>query len=233
MKTPGFGRSCPISSEPVGLSHLWCGLKRWDKSARSGTTSDLGQMLDGRIGVVGLLANNASLYSAGGLDRDPRQIGTWEVLAMSSGMAAPRSRTHNMLWLCHISDMDIGYAECRCAGGGRPVAAHRAKGTPDYGDAGIYREGHRASSKARSRRDATCPREVASDGSAVAAADIRLPGFRRGRSVVVDPHTRFRDLLGIMDTLSCSPRNKRGTLRVKFRTPFLEFSERHSVDAFR
>jgi hypothetical protein len=26
---------------------------------------------------------------------------------------------------------------------------------PDYGDAGIYREGHRASSKAKPRRDAT------------------------------------------------------------------------------
>jgi hypothetical protein len=37
------------------------------------------------------------------------------------------------------------------------VAARRAipRAHPDYGDAGIYREGHRASSKATPRRDAT------------------------------------------------------------------------------
>jgi hypothetical protein len=68
-----------------------------------------------------------------------------------------RSLLRNMLWLCHISEIDIEYAECRCAGGGIPVAARRAtpRAHPDYGDAGIYREGHRASSKAKPRRDAT------------------------------------------------------------------------------
>ena len=68
-----------------------------------------------------------------------------------------RSLPRNMLWLCHISEIDIKYAECRCAGGGIPVAARRAipRAHPDYGDAGIYREGHRASSKAKPRRDAT------------------------------------------------------------------------------
>jgi hypothetical protein len=90
--------------------------------------------------------------------RAPRQrfapIGTWGFLPISGGMVVP-SVPRNMLRLCHISDMDIDYAECRCAGGGRPVAARRANGTPDYGDAGIYREGHRASSKAKPRRDAT------------------------------------------------------------------------------
>ena len=54
-----------------------------------------------------------------------------------------RSLPRNMLWLCHISEIDIEYAECRCAGGGIPVAARRAipRAHPDYGDAGIYREG--------------------------------------------------------------------------------------------
>jgi hypothetical protein len=68
-----------------------------------------------------------------------------------------RSLPRNMLWLCHICEIDIKYPECRCAGGGIPVAARRAipRAHPDYGDAGIYREGHRASSKAKPRRDAT------------------------------------------------------------------------------
>jgi len=37
-----------------------------------------------------------------------------------------RSSPRNMLWLCHISVIDIEYTECRCAGGGIPVAARRA-----------------------------------------------------------------------------------------------------------
>jgi hypothetical protein len=98
-----------------------------------------------------LLANKAGPYSPAARQRfaPNRNLG-------SSAYEWRRLRSlRNMMGLCHISDMDIDYAECRCAGGGRPVAARRANGTPDYGDAGIYREGHRASSKAKPRRDAT------------------------------------------------------------------------------
>ena len=72
-------------------------------------------------------------------------------------LQAFRSLPRNMLWPCHNSDIDLDYSECRCAGGGIPVAARRAipRAHPDYGDAGIYREGHRASSKAKPRRDVT------------------------------------------------------------------------------
>ena len=75
-----------------------------------------------------------------------------------------RSLPRNMLWLCHISEIDIKYAECRYAGGGIPVAAHRAiMAHPDYGDAGIYRK---ATAKARRPSPAGTrhlSREVASD----------------------------------------------------------------------
>ena len=103
------------------------------------------------------MANNAALLFGCGLDSDAKQeLG--EFCRMGGGeWRRLRSLPRNMLWLCHISEIDIEYAECRCAGGGIPVAARRAipRAHPDYGDAGIYREGHRASSKAKPRRDAT------------------------------------------------------------------------------
>ena len=117
-----------------------------------GTTSP--QSLDGRIGVVG--QQRGALL--GRRPRQRRQTGTWRVLSRGWWrMGRLRSLPRNMLWLCHISEIDIEYAECRYAGGGIPVAARRAipRAHPDYGDAGIYREGHRASSKAKPRRDAT------------------------------------------------------------------------------
>jgi hypothetical protein len=66
------------------------------------------------------------------------------------------SSTYIIRYVRHNFAIYIEYAICRCAGGGIPVAAHRAiMAHPDYGDPGIYREGHRASSKAKPRRDAT------------------------------------------------------------------------------
>jgi hypothetical protein len=68
-----------------------------------------------------------------------------------------RSLLRNMLWLCHISEIDIEYRRVpmRWRRNTRSGASCHTMAHPDYGDAGIYREGHRASSKAKPRRDAT------------------------------------------------------------------------------
>ena len=65
-----------------------------------------------------MLANNAALYSAGGLDSAAKE-GPGEFCRMGGGGEWWRLRSlrRNMLWLCHISIIDIEYTECRCAGG--------------------------------------------------------------------------------------------------------------------
>jgi hypothetical protein len=94
--------------------------------------------LDGRIGVVGQQRRRLARPR---LDSDP---------------CHSPSSTYIIRYVRHNFAIHIEYVICRCAGGGIPVAAHRAiMAHPDYGDAGIYREGHRASSKAKPRRDAT------------------------------------------------------------------------------
>jgi hypothetical protein len=62
----------------------------------------------------------------------------------------------HMVARCHDSVIIWWYKVNNAPEGESPVAARRAQQhVPDPGDAGIYREGHRASSKAKPRRDAT------------------------------------------------------------------------------
>jgi len=90
--------------------------------------------------------------------RQRRQIGTWSVLshgwwrmAASSIIAAQHAVA--LSYFCNryrIYRMPVRWRRNTRSGASCHTMAH-----PDYGDAGIYREGHRASSKAKPRRDAT------------------------------------------------------------------------------
>jgi hypothetical protein len=72
-----------------------------------------------------------------------------------AAIAALALRTSHSSLTGHRYDKIWFYVDHQRVGGGVTRSGASCQCTPDYGDAGIYREGHRASSKAMPCRDAT------------------------------------------------------------------------------
>jgi hypothetical protein len=104
--------------------------------------------------------------------RDVMVEGESGILSVFPSRARPLAPQH-MVARCHDSVIIWWYKVNNAPEGESPVAARRAQQhVPDHGDAGIYREGHRASSKAKPRpgRD-ICPEKLRATDLPVSRTD--------------------------------------------------------------